>query len=182
MRDEIINDYFNWLSDLVCKKRFAKQISYRKLLMRLHDIEFTFSIPRDQNRAEDGVNLRYRYAITNGYEDSYDIILEYLDGPCSVLEMMIALSVICEENIMDDPSVGDRTDQWFWGMITNLGLGSMVDSRFDKRFVDDTVSRFLNREYEPDGKGGLFTIRRCDRDLRTVEIWYQLCWYLDTIV
>lgn len=181
MRDEIINDYFNWLSELVCKKRFAKRISYKKLLTRLHDIAFTFSIPRDGNRASDGEDLRYRYAVTNGYEDSYRKILNYLGGPCSVLEMMIALAIRCEESVMDDPGLGDRTDQWFWGMVTNLGLGSMVDSKFDKQFVDDTINRFLDREYEPDGKGGLFTIKRCDRDLRDVEIWYQLCWYLDTI-
>ena len=182
MRDAIINDYFNWLSELVCKKRFAKDISYRKLLARLHDTEFIFSIPRDGNRAADGEELRYRFALTNGYEDSYRKILKYLAGPCSVLEMMVALAIRCEETVMDDPGVGDRTDQWFWGMVTSLGLGSMVDSRFDKQFVDDTINRFLDREYKPDGRGGLFTIKHCDRDLRTVEIWYQLCWYLDTIV
>jgi hypothetical protein len=104
-----------------------------------------------------------------------------LDGPCSVLEMMIALAIRCEETIMDDPDIGDRTRQWFWGMIINLGLGGMTDANFDPDFVDDSVLRFLNRDYEPDGRGGLFTIRNCHRDLRDVEIWYQLCWYLDSI-
>lgn len=82
---------------------------------------------------------------------------------------------------MDDPRKGDRTQQWFWGMVNSLGLGSMRDDIFDRGFVDYTINRFLNRDYEPNGKGGLFTIRNCDRDLRTVEIWYQLNWYLDTI-
>ena len=40
----------------------------------------------------------------------------------------------------------------------------------------------MNRTYSPDGDGGLFTVRNCDRDLRNVEIWIQMCWYLDTIV
>ena len=82
---------------------------------------------------------------------------------------------------MDDPEIGDRTGQWFWGMIVNLGLGSMTDNRYDEDFVTETIERFLDRDYEPDGKGGLFTVRNCDRDLRYVEIWYQLCWYLDNI-
>ena len=82
---------------------------------------------------------------------------------------------------MDDPDLGDRTSQWFWRMIVSLGLGSMVDERFDISMVHDVVERFLNREYEPNGKGGLFTIRHCEYDLRDVEIWYQLCWYLDSI-
>ena len=83
---------------------------------------------------------------------------------------------------MDDPRVGDRTGQWFWGMITNLGLGSITDDRFDEQYVDSVIIRFMERNYEPNGKGGLFTIRNCDCDLRRVDIWKQLCWYLDSIV
>lgn len=171
--EELINDYFEWLYNLVCENRYAKAISYRKLLMYLHDTEFTYQIPKDRNRAEDGIELRYKFAGANGHR--------YLKGPCSVLEMMVALAIRCEEDIMDDPNIGDRTRQWFWGMIVNLGLGSMLDAEFDESFVEETVTRFLNRDYEPSGRGGLFTVRHCDRDLRDVEIWYQLCWYLDSI-
>lgn len=134
---------------------------------------------RDRNRAEDGVSLRYRFAAYYNI-DEMDA-MNALDEPCSILEMMIALAIRCEENIMDDPHVGNRTSQWFWGMIVSLGLGSMTDIRFDRSAVDIIIGRFLEREYEPNGKGGLFTIRHCERDLRDVEIWYQLCWYLDSI-
>lgn len=182
MRDRIIIDeYFRWLSEIVRENRRSRHISYEKLLVHLHEIEFTYLIPKDQNRAEDGVDLRYRFAMIQGYDQSVDLVMNILDGPCSVLEMMVALAIRCEENIMDDPNVGDRTGQWFWGMVVNLGLGSMTDNRFDKRYVDDIVARFLDREYEPDGKGGLFRVRNCDRDLRDVEVWHQLCWYLDSI-
>lgn len=177
LRDEIANEYFDWLFNVVCGRRYSRQISFKKLLMHLHNTEFTYSIPRDENRAEDGIDLRYRFSTFKGYD-----AFEYLDEPCSVLEMMIALSIRCEENIMDDPNKGDRTGQWFWGMITNLGLGAMTDDRYDREFIDDILTRFLNREYDPDGKGGLFRIRNCDRDMRKAEIWFQLCWYLDSIV
>ena len=180
-RADVRNEYFEWLSNLVCDRRAPRQLSFTKLLAQLHDIDFRYSIIRDQNRAEDGIALRYRFAMSNGYSDSLNIVMGYLDQPCSVLEMMIALSIHCEEDIMDDPQIGNRTGQWFWGMIINLGLGSMIDSRYDKRFVNIAINRFLDRKYEPDGSGGLFTIRNCDHDLRTVEIWYQLCWYLDSI-
>lgn len=181
MHNEIRNDYFGWLYDTVCKRRCSERISYRKLLMRLHSINFRYSILRDGNRADDGVNLRYRYAIERGYDSYHRSMISELDFPCSVLEMMIALAIKCEENIMDDPSVGNRTAQWFWGMVVSLGLGSMTDDKYDKLIVDKVIERFLNRDYEADGRGGLFTIRRCDRDLRDVEIWHQLCWYLDSI-
>lgn len=172
----VINAYFDWMYDKVCGTRFPREITYRKLLGHLHDTEFIFSIPRDANRAEDGVNLRYRFAYETGYPEVF------LDGPCSVLEMIIALAIRIEETIMDDPDVGDRTGQWVWGMLNNLGLGFMDDDRYDGCYVEDVILRFLNRTYEPDGRGGLFTIKRCRSDLRDVELWYQACWFLDTIV
>lgn len=132
---------------------------------------------RDENRAEDGIALRRRFACFLGYDDLSD----YLDGPCSILEMMAALAIRCEENIMDDTSFGDRTGQWFWGMISSLRLGAMDDDHFNKAYVRAVVERFLDRNYEPNGRGGLFTIRNCDYDLRDAEIWHQLCWYLDSI-
>lgn len=179
--NDIFNEYFDWLYFLVCRDRYQRETSHEELLRHLHRIPFTYLIQRDQNRAGDGINLRYRFGIARYSEDSLDVIMNTLDGPCSVLEMMIALAIRCEETIMDDPDVGDRTGQWFWGMIVNLGLGGMTDIHFDQDFVDSVILRFLNREYEPDGRGGLFTIRNCHRDLRDVEIWYQLCWYLDSI-
>ena len=97
---------------------------------------------------------------------------------CSVLEMMIALSMRCEEQIMDDPDIGNRTGQWFWDMIDNLGLGNMSDSKFDSLYVDEVLQRFLNRDYKRNGEGGLFTINRRGLDMRSVEIWYQMCWHL----
>ena len=178
-RNDLINEYFEWLSKLVCGIRYSRDVSYKKLLTRLHETDFHYLIPIDQNRAKDGVNLRYRFIISNDY--NYEYVMDVLDRPCSVFEMMVALAVRCEETIMDDPAVGNRTGQWFWGMVTNMGLGSMTDDKFDRRYVDDVISRFLNREYEPDGRGGLFTIRGCPHDLRDVEIFNQLCWYLDNI-
>lgn len=146
--------------------------------MQLHSTEFRYSISRDENRAEDGIDLRRRFAYDYDVIDDAD---EYLTEPCSVLEMMLALAIRCEENIMDDPSIGDRTTQWFWQMVVNLGLGSMTDDNFDKKFVKSIIKRFLDRNYDPDGKGGLFRLRNCMYDLRDVEIWAQLCWYLDSI-
>ena len=79
-------------------------------------------IPMDGNRAEDGIDLRYRFGHEQHYSDA--MVASFLDDrPCSVLEMMIALSIRCEEHIMDDPDVGNRTGQWFWSMIASLGSG-----------------------------------------------------------
>ena len=173
-RNEIRDYYFDWLCDLVCKDRHSKAVSYSKLLNRLHRTEFTYLIPMDQNRAENGIALRWRFYCETSYNTRST-------DPCSVLEMMVALAISCEA-IMDDPHIGDRTGQWFWSMIVNLGLGSMTDYKFDDIYVDGVIRRFLDRKYEPNGKGGLVTIKNCKYDLRTVEIWNQMCWYLGSIM
>lgn len=180
-REEISNEYFKWMCGLVYDELDSEYASFKKLLLRLHNTEFTYLIPKDANRVEDGLDLRRRYALLTGDRRLPDIIMDILDGPCSVLEMMIALAIRCEETIMDDPDYGDRTSQWFWSMISSLGLNGMTDANFNRFETDEKLATFLNRRYSANGKGGLFTIRRCHVDLRSVEIWAQLCWYLNSI-
>lgn len=171
------HEYQDWLINIVVSNRYDSRITYFKLLQHLNHIEFIYIIPRDINRAYDGLELRYRFA-----REMHDLSIEdRLQGPCSVLEMIIALALKCEEQIMDDPKYGNRTKQWFWGMIRNLGLGRCSDDRYDERFVDIVIDTFLYRKYAKNGKGGLFTVRDERRDLRDVEIWYQLNWYLNEI-
>ena len=179
-RELVRREYFEWLSRLVGGERYSKQVSFNKLLRYLHKTEFRYVLKRDKKRALDGMDLRYRYALILD-EYNCDRIVGYLEGPCSTLEMLVALALRCEETIMDNPVIGNRTGQWFWGMIVNLGLGSMDDNRFDEDLAYDILERFMNREYEANGKGGLFTIRHCAHDLRDIEIWIQLLWYLDSI-
>lgn len=177
-KDDVINTYFEWLCALIHDQSYSRKLVHKKLLMYLHSTEFRYSIPNDANRADDGVNLRSRFSDESGIPEAES----YLRGPCSVLEMMIALAVRCEVHIMNDPDIGDRTGQWFWGMVSNLGLSSMSDGRFDEEFVSSAITRFLDRTYKGNGKGGLFTLPHCKYDLRNVEIWYQMCWHLDSIL
>ena len=168
--------YFHWLLKFIgnglCRKN-----SYFELLKYLFNTEFCWSIPMDENRAADGIDLRHRF-VTERNEDQ-EASYVYLSGPASVLEVLVALSIKMEYIARGRIDLS-KSSQWFWGMIANLGLGSMTDDNYDRRYVEDVVTRFLRREYEPDGRGGLFTIRNRNKDLRHVEIWYQLCWYLDS--
>lgn len=178
---ELNQRYFNWIYELVCGQDSYNRLSYKKLLTCLFNIEFTYSIYMDKNRAEDGIEFRYHFGNLKGYSDR--IISKYIDDkPCSVLEMIVALAFRVENEIMDDSTYGNRTGQWFWNMIVSLGLGSMSDSRYNKREVDRILDIFLNRTYEANGRGGLFTIEDCPYDLRAVDIWYQMMWYLNTIL
>ena len=177
-RETINTKYFKWLYNLVCDPNSTS--SYKKLFRLIHRTNFTYLIELDGNRAEEGIDLRYRFAYDNGIE--YPIIAAYLDDrDCSVLEMMIALAIRCEEHIMEDLDIGNRTAKWFWDMMTSLGLEYMDDDNFDLMKAKEIIHIFLNREYKRNGEGGLFTIKNCEHDLRCIEIWYQMCLYLGGI-
>ena len=155
--------YFDWLCDLVCDDKHSAH-AYRKLLMYLYKTDFVYTIPMDGNRFEDGIDMRYRFGSVYGYDEA--MTASYLDNcPCSILEMMTALAVRCEEHIMWDPDIGDRTGKWF-----------------DYGRADFVISKFLNREYDSDGNGGLFKVKNCKQNLNSAEIWYQMCLYLDSII
>lgn len=165
--------YFEWIVRLVCGDNMRKRRRYSKLLAYLHERPFLYSLEMDENRARDGIDLRYRYASEMG---TYDVSRS--DQPCSVLEMMAALAIRCEEHIMSNPDIGDRTGEWFFAMIENLGLIDETNDQFNIRHVEMVIDRLIRREYEPDGRGGLFTVPNSRYDMRDTEIWYQAMWYL----
>lgn len=167
--------YFNWVCGLIADER--KKLQYSRLLSYLFERDFYEIIPMDANRAEDGINLRYDFAQGERI-DQRDVAYAIDIRPCSVLEMMVALARRCEVHIMADSDLGDRTGNWFWGMIDSLGLSEMTNERFNIYFINDILYKFMERAYLPNGKGGLFTLRHPDKDMRTVEIWYQMCLYL----
>ena len=174
---QIINQYHVWLTTLVSDEHHQR--NYQALFEMLDDTEFVPLVKNDANRAANGIDLRSRFAEVHNLD--YSKIRIVLLRPCSVLEMMVGLACRCEDSIMGDELYGDRTDIWFWGMIENLGLYNMTDENFDELEVHAILDRLINRTYSRNGEGGLFTVPGCYRDLRKVEIWYQMNWYLNTI-
>ena len=169
-RDNIINDYFHWLVSIISN---GYEESYTMLLMQLFDTPFVYLLERDANRAHDGLDLRDRYSQDMGLD--LDI-----SSPCSLLEMMVALAIRCESDIMYEPERGDRTYIWFWMMIESLGIIDMTDRAFNKLRVKTVLMNLMDRNYAPDGKGGLFYVPGMN-DMQTKEIWYQMNTFLDSI-
>lgn len=177
--DELNAQYFNWMCGLIYKDEYSNSREYQMLLRFLDAKQFTPTLFRDDNRAVDGVDLRYRFGCD---EDINDVLIaSILDiRPCSVLEMMVALALRCEEQIMYNPDIGNRMGLWFWNMIESLGFdkANWNIHRIDFDYANYVIDRFLSHKYARDGHGGLFTIEHSDCDMRKMEIWYQMNHYL----
>ena len=162
--------YFEWLSEIAIPDRIHRD-SYQKLMLGLYSEDFYWSVANDGNRAEDGERLRMIYENESGFYCEKE-------GPASVLEVMLALAIDCENCIMYDPDEGNRTYIWFWDMIENLGLSDLDDWSFSVDRFDQIMHIFLGRKYDKDGYGGPFFIEGFGRDMRKIELWYQLNYYL----
>lgn len=168
--DETVRqDYFDWLIGLVGERGCLL------LLKTLHERAFVAMLDKDENRGMDGVELREEYYEKEPYFES-----EALDGPCSVLEMLIALARRMSFDVKEVDEDADTTAIWFWTMLDNLGIGSVTDEVFAENefFVAETIDDFLSRGYGADGYGGLFPLKYPSADQRQVEIWYQKESYL----
>lgn len=155
------NKYVDWLLRKVCNLKQMKK--YTKLWNKLYSMEYTWVVPLDSSRASDGLYLRYEY--------NEDVVP--MNDPCSILEMIVALAVRCENELMGDFEE-DTASRWFWLMLENLDLDGMDDSRFDEFFVEQVCYIFMNNRYEYDGLGGLFYLEGCSKDVRNMPIWDQI--------
>lgn len=177
----VTDKYFRWLCGQVCDLHHPYN-KYSGLLETLHEMPFTYTIEMDRNRDFDGRKLRYDFA-DDFRVPSLEMTHIFGDQPSSVLEMMIALSVRCEDTIMYDEDLGNQTGVWFWHMIENLGLMNQTNRHLNRGIIHRTIRKFLNREYNYDGSGGGFVrLKHPREDLRNVEIWYQFMWYLVELV
>jgi len=165
-----MDDYLKWLMGLV-----DVPPTYSDLMIHLNSIDFTWLIRNDVNRAADGLNLRARYYDETGTHCTAEVFMH----PCSVLEMMVALACRIEDDIMFDPALGNRSSEWFWIMLNNVGLNGMDNRFYDESTVDRVIKTVLNRSYSVDGRGGLFPTRSGGRNQRRIEIWYQMCNFLN---
>ncbi len=164
--------YLSWLySQVGSVKLKAPSKTYWTLIRQLYTKEFVWLIPNDDNRVEDGRDLRYEFIDSEGIGD---VDPDWMTIGCSMLEMLIGLSRRLSFEVEGEP----RT--WFWHMIETLEI-FCTDNDYDKkhyRKVDETLNQVIWRTYSPDGSGGLFPLTDTTQDQREVELWYQLSAYL----
>lgn len=161
--------YLDWLAAKIGHVRTRRSMNtYHDLLRKLSQTEFVWFVANDDNRAEDGRQLRLEWVTTQ--ETPADPA--WLASGCSFLEMLIALSYRLEFQS------SSGADAWFWHLLMNIDLTAQNDRVFDEQEVEDRTHAVMFRTYERNGHGGLFPLRRSRKDQRKVEIWQQMSAYL----
>lgn len=167
--------YIHWLCDKVGIHSFDERTSI--LINALQEKGFYWTVPNDDNRGLDGLELRREFADLNNFDP--DAIFE---GPCTMLEMLIALAKRCDY-IMSDLDNEDHTARWFWEMLENVGLDMKSLNSYEEDYtidlIDKILDRILDRTYGASGRHGLFPLNEPERDQREVEIWYQMQAYFN---
>lgn len=177
MNAKLDEEYFKWLySQVRSPKHQNPSMSYWSLSRQLYQKEFVWIIPNDDNRLEDGKELRYEFLDISGLKDSRGM---WSGLGCSMLELIIALS---RRLSFMDMYEGDPSN-WFWHILDNVGLRQYNDQVYsledDRSFeIDEILDRIIWRTYEYDGRGGFFPLEEPRKDQTGVELWYQLNSYI----
>lgn len=173
MSAQLDEQYFTWLYGLVSSVKIKNRSrTYWSLTRQLYQKEFIWIIPNDDNRVEDGRDLRQEFIDACQIND---LDHNWLNMGCSMLEMLIGLSRRLSFEADGVPDV------WFWHLIETMELRQYSDRNYDddiRKEIDEVLDRIIWRNYEPNGHGGLFPLTHTMKDQRKVELWYQLCAYL----
>ena len=141
---------------------------YSVVLSTLFSIPFEWchTIPMDGNRANDGLCMRDEYEFDTNSQ--VDVV-----GDCNVLEMLIALAIRID-SVMGVPCE-DHSDDWFRLMVGNLGITSKTSSDH----IRALVARWMRRDIDRNGHGGLFPLDHTSEDQRVLSIWDQMTCYIN---
>lgn len=164
--DYVFFDYYNIYSDL---------------FFRLLTTEFEILIDLDENRLNDG--MRIRNTFFEEYMDA-DILDEVYNLPCSVLEVLIALSWRLDHEYIGDHMTIDTFEErkeyeLFFEMVENLGLDQFPNKYYDEREIDRILKKWLLRKFKKNGEGSIFPISYPVNNQKEIEIWAQAMEYIN---
>jgi hypothetical protein len=154
-------EYYEWL---VSQIDIPNDKTYKDLFELMHNYGFVWIVPNDDNRVQDGLDLR----------------TEFLDGTrkhiereeVSMLEILVSLSRRVAF------TAGGEAPEWAWRLLKNLKLTKCYDPLSNPAKVMDILEAVVWRTYRRDGYGGFFPLRDPHDDQTKVEIWYQLNAYV----
>lgn len=160
--------YFNSLIKIVSKRHKTDIANHMAVLKNMYNTTFKAYIAMDENRIDDAYSFRRQYCIDN----NIPFIGEVADQAPSILEVLIALSVRLERDCFGYGE-DQHPEHWFWDIMRNLGLIDITDAHYSEVVVDVILTKFLTRDYAPDGNGGAFPLKKPFSDQTKVDLWKQ---------
>ncbi len=161
--------YYEWL---ISQIEIRGNKTYFGLFERMHNTEFIWTVPHDDNRVQDAKDLRieFGYLLSPAQRKKQLLVI---DG-ASTLEVLVALSRRTAF------TAGGMAPMWAWILIENLRLDKMPDPLTDGKAdkVDAILEDLIWRQYEYNGRGGFFPLSSPQQDQTKVEIWYQMNSYV----
>ena len=156
-------EYYEWL---ISQIRIRNDKSYRDLFEIMHNLEFHWTVPNDDNRVEDGLDLRIEFL--------NERILTLNLGTVTMLEILVSLSRRAAF------TAGGTPADWAWKLLKNLELTKKPDPLTEEQIVqvNDILDALIWRTYHTDGRGGFFPLKNPEEDQTKVEIWYQMNQYI----
>lgn len=173
--------YFEWLIEKIKDRKHFGKKQYTKLLQKLYLTPFYYTVEMDENRIGNAIEKRWIFAREMHIVPATEPL--FFESPCSVLEVILDLACNIENYLLNSEISKNRVPEWFWMMITNLGLNGMDDKHYDSIEADAVLRTWMNREYERTGRGSLFYIASTaldeKMDMREYELWYQMNIFLN---
>lgn len=124
MTEPLDEKYLVWLYERTGQSPSNPRKEYWSLMRQLFTKEFVWIIPNDDNRVEDGRDLRYRFLEEQRIKK---VDPDWMILGCSMLELLIGLA-----NRLEFEG-GGLACNWFWQLITNLDLDKYDDTYVKKK-------------------------------------------------
>jgi hypothetical protein len=166
--------YFEYLYHLMYDIwDYKSSESYISVCWCLHNVDFLALVDYDENRIADAAGLRNQFKDKAGSLGPAELTA-IITPDCTVFEVLIALATRADFMV----PLGTRV--WFQLFLENLGLDTWSDEKCSVSTwpIERTINNFNNRDYRPNGKGGIFPLRQPKQDQRDVELWYQMGAYM----
>jgi hypothetical protein len=161
-------DYYQWLVSRI--KPGNPDKTYLEMFEIMHNTEFVWFVPNDDNRVKDGEHLRkdyFRFVLESQYEEG-DLVIEFV----SFLEVLVGLSVRFAWAMSEQ----GNEPYWAWRLIKNIELHKMSDPLTNRKVeqINEILYNVIWRTYDQSGYGGFFPLEKTLKDQTKIEIWYQM--------
>lgn len=173
----LVESYFEWLASEAMQTQ-TKAKMYEGVLRTLHDIPFYWTMVSDDNRAGDALSFR-QYEFLNfqtGLDDMDQVALgQWATAAPSVLEVLLGIARRWSYYYGEDPWL------YFRHLFENLGFQGCHGRELTldtQQQIRERIDIWMSRQFQPDGNGSPFPIRRefwdGHTDMTHVDIWGQM--------